>query len=299
MIESATLEILARLLGVDAAELQVRPLPGGISNRGCLLTCGSDQWAVRLPLATGNGSGSGSGSGSGKTLDLETEARVLALAAEARLAPEMLVCDVETGALATRYLQRATSLTAEQVRDNANIDRIAATLRRLHNLPAPTGLRAFQPTELARIYIDAARAAPGTSRKPAYERRRWSLEFERLARDYEATFEPTALCHNDLVAANILDEGQLWLVDFEYAVRADPVLDLAGLAGLNGFGPAQTHRLMDAYYGQGSAPVSIAQLNQVVRLVRLMAFFWALVHGGSEPTDDREHFAAAMAAVLR
>ena len=297
MIESATLGILARLLGVDAAELQVRPLPGGISNRGCLLTCGSDQWAVRLPLATGNGSGSGTGSG--KTLDLETEGRVLALAAEARLAPEMLVCDAETGALVTRYLQGATSLNAEQVRQHANIDRIAATLRRLHSLSAPTGLRAFRPRELARIYIDAARAASGASRELADERRRWSLQFERLARDYEAAFEPTALCHNDLVGANILDDGQLWLVDFEYAVRADPVLDLAGLAGLNGFGPAQTHRLMDAYYRQGSAPVSIAQLNQVVRLVRLMAFFWALVHGGSEATDDREIFAAAMAAVLR
>ena len=293
MIESATLEILARLLRIDAAELQVRPLPGGISNRGCLLTCGSDQWAVRLPLATGTGTGTG------KTLDLETEARVNAVAAEASLSPEALACDAGTGALVTRYVQGATSLDAEKVREHANIDRVAATLRRLHSLPAPTGLRAFRPKELARVYIDAARAAPVASRKLADERRRWSLEFERLARDYEAAFEPTSLCHNDLVGANILDDGQLWLVDFEYAVRADPVLDLAGLAGLNGFGPAQTHRLMDAYYGPGSAPVSIAQLNQVVRLVRLMAFFWALVHGGNEATDDREHFAAAMVAVLR
>ena len=224
---------------------------------------------------------------------------MLALAAEEKLAPEMIVYDVEAGAIVTRYVQGATSLNAEQVRQHANIDRIAATLRRLHSLSAPTGLKAFRPTELSRVYIDAARAASGVSREPADERRRWSLEFERLARDYEAAFEPTALCHNDLVAANILDDGQLWLVDFEYAVRADPVLDLAGLAGLNGFGPAQTHRLMDAYYGPGSAPVSVAQLNQVVRLVRLMAFFWALVHGGHEATDDREHFAAAMAAVLR
>ena len=136
-------------------------------------------------------------------------------------------------------------------------------------------------------------------RQFAEERLRWSVEFRRLAQAYEAAFKPTALCHNDLVAANILDDGRLWLVDFEYAVRADPILDLAGLAGLNGFGPSHCHRLLDAYFGPGRAPISLAQLEQTIRLVRLMAFFWALVHGSGGATDGQASFAAAMAAVLR
>lgn len=295
MIERATLARLATLLQVDAASLQAQPLPGGLSNRGCLLQYGSEQWAVRLPLVTN----AGETARAGETLSLESERHVLAVAAEANLAPEVVVCDEESGALVTRYVERASSLTAEQVREHVNIDRIAITLRRLHGLPAPGGLAAFRPTELARAYIDAARRSPRARRSFADERSRWGPEFKQLAQTYEAAFKPTSLCHNDLVAANILDDGQLWLVDFEYAVLADPVLDLAGLAGLNGFGPSHCHRLLDAYYGPARVPTTLAQLKRVIRLVQLMAFFWALAHGGGDPADELKGFAAAMAAVLR
>lgn len=289
MIETATLARLARLLEVEAADLRVEPLTGGMSNRSFVLTRGSDQWAVRLPLPDRIG----------KALDPETEARVLTVAADEKLAPEVVAFDAETSALVTRYVQGAASLNAEQVRERACIDRIAATLRRLHSLPAPPALGDFRPTKLARAYIDAARDLPGAQHDPVNERRRWSAEFIHLADDYEAAFKPAVLCHNDLVAANILDDGHLWLVDFEYAVRADPIVDLAGLSGLNGFGPDNARRLLNAYYGAASVPVSIARFDRVVRMVRLMAFFWALAHEGGRPTDDQARFAASMAAVLR
>ena len=289
MIEPATLARLARLLGAEASGLRVRPLPGGISNRSFLLTSGSNQWAARLPMKTG----------AVKTLDPETEARVLRAAADARLTPEVLACDAGTGALVTRYLVGARSLTAEHVRRNATIDRIATTLRRLHGLPPPAAVRAFRPTQLARIYTRIARSAPRSAISLADETRCWSAEFKHLAEAFEAEFTPAGLCHNDLVAANILDDEQLWLVDFEYAVCADPIVDLAGLAGLNGFGPDHRRRLLNAYYGPGRAPITLTQLNQVVRLVRLMAFFWALAHGGADATDNQRHFAASIAAVLR
>lgn len=307
MIESATLARLAGLLGVDAAELRVRPLPGGLSNRSFLLTRGGDHWAVRLPPAVGASETPGTieaprtadASDASETLSIESESRVLAVAAEAKLTPSVIACDAEIGALVTQYLQGAVSWHSRQARDRANIDRIAAKLRRLHSLPAPAGLRAFRPTELARTYVDAAGGSHGATREQADERRRWGVEFRQLARAHEASFKPTALCHNDLVAANILDGGRLWLVDFEYAVRADPILDLAGLAGLNGFGPAHRHRLLDAYYGPEQAPITLAQLERTIRLVRLMSFFWALVHGGGDATGGQGRFAAVMAAALR
>ena len=274
---------------MEAADLRVEPMTGGMSNRSFVLTRGSDQWAVRLPLPDRIG----------KALDPETEARVLTVAADEKLTPEVVAFDAETSALVTRYVQGAASLNAEQVRERACIDRIAATLRRLHSLPAPPALGDFRPTKLARAYIDAARDLPGAQHDPVNERRRWSAEFIQLADDYEAAFKPAVLCHNDLVAANILDDGHLWLVDFEYAVRADPIVDLAGLSGLNGFGPDNARRLLNAYYGAASVPVSIARFDRVVRMVRLMAFFWALVHEGGRPTDDQARFAASMAAVLR
>ena len=301
MIEPATLARLAGLLGVEAAELRLRPLPGGLSNRSFLVTRGSDQWAVRLPPAVGTSEAprTSDASDANETLSLESESRVLAVAAEAKLTPRVIACDAGIGALVTRYLRGAMSLNSRQTRDRSNIDRIAAKLRRLHSVPAPAGVRAFRPRELARTYVDAACGSHGATREQADERRRWGVEFRQLAQAHEASFKPTALCHNDLVAANILDDGRLWLVDFEYAVRADPILDLAGLAGLNGFGPAHRHRLLDAYYGPEQAPITLAQLERTIRLVQLMAFFWALVHGGGDATGDHGRFATVMTAALR
>ena len=319
MIEPATLEKLAGLLGVATAELRVRPLPGGLSNRGCLLSRGGDRWAVRLPLASDAGdvcdtsqafdagdvfdanqaSDIGVAPGSGLTLSIEDELRVLEAAGAAGLAPEVLAHDADSGALVTRYLAGAKPLTAEQARSDANIDRVATAVRRLHSLPVPVGVGAFQPTEPARVYTRIARSAPDSTIDQADELRRWSTEFRQLAETQEAEFSPSALCHNDLVAANILDDGRLWLVDFEYAVRADPILDLAGLAGLNGFGPTHCSRLLDAYYGPGCAPFDLALFNRVIRLVRLMAFFWTLAHGGRDANDCQARFAATMAAALR
>ena len=295
MIDPATLARLASLLRVDTADLRMQPLPGGLSNRGCLLSCGMKRWAVRLPLA----SDSKAPSPAVETLSPESETRVLKVVAEAGLTPEVVVRDESTGALVTRFLAAAASLNAEQLRQPANIDRIAALMSRLHRLPVPAGINDFRPSDVAQTYIDAARGLPDAGRNFADERRRWGPEFKNLAQSYEAAFKPAGLCHNDLVAANILDDGRLWLVDFEFAVRADPILDLAGLAGLNGFGPTHCHRLLDAYYGPERVPITLAQLDQVIRLVRLMAFFWALAHGGGDPADDLRRFAAAMAAVLR
>ncbi|MCZ0953589.1 MAG: choline kinase family protein [Rhodospirillaceae bacterium] len=255
-------------------ELRVELLTGGMSNHSLVLTRGSDQWAVRLPLPARIG----------MTLDPETEARVLTVAANEKLTPEVVAFDAETGVLVTRYLQGAAPLNAKQVQEHTCIDRIAATMRRLHSLPAPAVLRDFRPTKLAYAYIDAASELPGAQHALVGERRRWSAEFIRLAEEYEAAFKPAVLCHNDLVAANFLDDGRLWLVDFEYAVRADPIVDLAGLSGLNGFGPDNTRRLLNAYYGPESVSVSITQFDRVIRLVRLMAFFWVLAHGGNRPT---------------
>jgi thiamine kinase-like enzyme len=86
---------------------------------------------------------------------------------------------------------------------------------------------------------------------------------------------PNVLCHNDLVAANVLDDGNLVLVDFEYAVRAAPVLDLAGLAGMNDYGDRACRELLAAYNGDTRTPIAPAELSATVRMVRLIAYFWA------------------------
>ena len=194
---------------------------------------------------------------------------------------------MQRGILLTEYRSDARPWTAADARRGANIVRVAALLRRLHALAA--NAPAYGAERIARQYLAALSAGVDARRALLDSRTQaWAEELLELAGHYDAAHPPSALCHNDLVAANVLDgdgqvvggdsggaDGRLVLVDFEYAVRAAPVLDLAGLAGMNDYGERECRELLAAYYDGERAGVSLAQLTQIVRMVLLVAFFWA------------------------
>ncbi len=267
---------LGRVLSPDVVRrATLWALEGGVKRRSFLVSSGADQWVLRLPAP-----------GADALLDLDTEARVMRAAAAAGLAPDVVAVDAPAGILLTDYRKAARAWTAGDARQPRNVERAAALLRALHAVRV--AVPAFAAERIARGYVAALaqaadatgnargsinRAAPRPTLVP--RDRRWADELLELARRYDAAYPATALCHNDLVAANVLDDGSLVLVDFEYAVRAAPILDLAGLAGMNDYGARERRELLAAYRGDDRAGVLETELDKIVRLVRLMAYFWA------------------------
>jgi thiamine kinase-like enzyme len=277
---------LERVLGADIARrATLRELEGGVKKRSYLVSAGDRQWVLRLPAP-----------GADALLDLDTEARVMRAAAAAGLAPEVIAVDAAAGILLTDYRSSARAWTSSDSREPRNIERAAALLRKLHALEAH--VPAFAAESIARGYVAelSAGAYVGRTRFDAREQA-WVDELLEHARRYDATYSPTALCHNDLVAANVLDDGRLALVDFEYAVRSAPVLDLASLAAMNGYGAHERRELLATY---GSVGISEPELERIVRFVRLIGFFWArlgeLRSGGASAYQE---IAAEIGAHLR
>lgn len=280
---------LERVLGADVVRrATLYGLEGGVKKRSYLVSAGDRQWVLRLPAP-----------GADALLDLATEADVMRAAAAAGLAPDVVAVDVEAGILLTDYRAKARAWTAADACQPRNVGRAAALLRKLHALDASAP--AFAAERIARGYLGALGVGvdAGRARFDARELA-WVDELLERARYYDATYPPTALCHNDLVAANVLDEGRLVLVDFEYAVRAAPVLDLAGLAAMNDYGARERRELLAAYRDDDGDAIAEPELERIVRLALLIAFFWARL-GELRAAEAPAYgaLAAEMAARLR
>ncbi len=62
-----------------------------------------------------------------------------------------------------------------------------------------------------------------------------------------------ALCHNDLLSANFIDDGEkIWLIDWEHAGFNTPLFDLANIASNSVFPDELEREMLQRYYG---APV--------------------------------------------
>jgi thiamine kinase-like enzyme len=257
--EALARTVLKRVLAndEDAVGARLEPLQGGLRPRSWLVTFADGRRCVlRAPVEQSNA-----------LLDLTAEADAMTAAARVRLAPRVVAFAPAEGVLLTEYRPGAV-WTPAVARRKANIVRLAAALRLLHTVA--TNLPVFAAERIARGYLGQFGSAV---REPKLARR--ADDLLALAHRYDATYAPTAFCHNDLMAANVLDDGKLSLVDFEYAVRATPLLDLANFAGMNGLGVADQDVLLESYRRETPTTAARSELATMVRMVRLYAWFWA------------------------
>jgi Ser/Thr protein kinase RdoA (MazF antagonist) len=214
---------------VTVDTVEIRALGGGVQPRTYLAVAGTRRHVLRLSTAS-----------SMALLDLETEARAMRAAAASGLAPAVVAVDADAGLLLTEY-GMSPYRSAEQVREPAVIAQIVRLLRALHGVPIE--LPPIAVDRIAACYVAAT--AVGERPMTAAERE-WGDELARLARDFDASYAAAAFCHNDLVASNILTNGAAaQLIDFEYAGRAAPLLDLANLGAMNDFAEAHRRRLAE------------------------------------------------------
>jgi thiamine kinase-like enzyme len=209
------------------------PLQGGITNTNFLVNYRGERFAVRI----------------GADIPAHGVMRFNELAASQAayrcgLSPEVVYA--EEGAMIIRFIEGKT-LTEEDIRQDDTLQRILPLLRRCH-WEMPRTLRGpiltFSVFYVLRDYSAQLREY-GSRMLPQIPR------FLEITDALEEKVGRIRLCfgHNDLLAANLIDDGErLWLIDWDYAGFTSPLFDLSNLASNNLLSQAQERWLLEAYY---------------------------------------------------
>lgn len=193
--------------------------------------------------------------------------------AETGIAPRPVGFDSEARLLVTEFFGAGAPVEAESLQRGETLGALATALRVLHGIDADVAC--FDPLADVGRYVSAAGGPAGLQRRD-----RWYLdELRELAASLESV--ESVLCHNDLVASNLLLDNGLKLIDFDYAVLAPATIDLASAVEMNKLPDDKASQLLDAYF-EGAHPPSGAEFARVRRLVRLTAHFWALASTAAE-----------------
>lgn len=225
-------EALALLPGL-AEPREVTELPGGLTNHNYRVRTATQDVVVRIS----------SPSTDLLTVDRQHEWHNSVAAASAGVGAPVLDYLPGRGVLVVAFLPGRTYTAADVAQ---NLPRLAQTLRRLHG--GPRFATRFDMFEVQRHY--AAIVAERGLRVPDGYAALAGVAL-RLESALRANPEPLRPCHNDLLAANVLDDGgDLRLIDYEYSGMNEPSFELGNLATESRLGPDLLAELVEAYYGR-------------------------------------------------
>ena len=92
--------------------------------------------------------------------------------------------------------------------------------------------------------------------------------------------------HNDLLAANFLDDGsKIWVIDWEYGGFNDPLFDIGGLASNNDFDLDMENLALEMYFDKKPSKELIIKYNAMKTASLLRETMWSMV---SEITSNIE-----------
>lgn len=251
-----------RVLGIWPGPTEIEPLPGGITNHNFLVSAGGRAFVARLCVER-------------RLLGIDRRNEVVCQRAAHALGVAPGVVHHEAGVLVSEHLA-ARTLTPEELRDPAFVPRLAAVLRTLHDgWDRLTGeMLYFCAFQTVRTYAQTARELNAVLPEDIED---ILDDAARLARRI-GPFVPV-LCHNDMLAANVLDDGRrVRLVDWEYAGVGHPLFDLANAAANARFPESLEVELLAAYRGTRRVdPRDLSELRILKTVSLLREGLWSVI----------------------
>ncbi len=212
-------------------------------------------------------------------IDRDCEYRNSVAAAAAGAGAPVIEYRPQDRLLVVGYIEGRT-FGAADVAAAENIPRIAAACRRLH-----AGERFgndFDMFDIQRGYLAVARAR-GFRIPDRYDDLRPQVDAAQKALAVRA--EGTVPCHNDLLAANIIDDGdRIWLIDYELSGNNDACFELGNIAAESHLSHDALADLVAAYYGRPRR--SKTARAYLLGLVGMYGWtLWGAIQNGASPLE--------------
>ncbi|NJP87878.1 phosphotransferase [Nonomuraea sp. FMUSA5-5] len=272
-------EVLDRIPLLSGVPRSVEELPGGLTNHNYKVTTPSGVYVVRVWASDGEL----------LAIDRDAEHANSIAAARAGVGAPVHAYLPELGVLVVGFLPNCRTYTEADLRDPANLPRVARACRLLH--AGPRFVRDFDMFEVQRRYLEIVRER-GFRLPPRY------LDFmptvSQIRKCLAVRDEGIVPCNNDLLPGNILDDGErLWLIDYEYAGNNDPCFELGNIWSESDLPIEHLEELVTAYYGR-----RLRHKIARARLLGLMSKYgwtlWASIQDGANDTIDFDFWSWGM-----
>lgn len=238
----------------------IEPLEGGITNLNFLVSDSGSKSVVRL------------GSDIPEHLVYRSNEIIVSEAAyEIGVSPKLIYN--EPGVLVLEFIESKT-LEPKTVRENLN--KIVPIIRKIHD-EIPNKLSG-QPQIFWVFYVIKYYSnyllnnnSSHISLIPSLLKKAEKLE--KLSSPREIVFG-----HNDLLAANFLDDGsKIWVVDWEYGGFNDPLFDIGGLSSNNDLDENLENEVIEMYFKEKPSKDLIIKYNAMKTASLLRETMWSMV----------------------
>ena len=238
----------------------IEPLEGGITNLNFLVSDSGSKSVVRL------------GSDIPEHLVYRSNEIIVSEAAfQIGVSPKLIYN--EPGVLVLEFIESKT-LEPKTVRENLN--KIVPIIRKIHD-EIPNKLsgqpQIFWVFYLIKYYSNylVNNNSSHISLIPSLLKKAEKLE--KLSSPREIVFG-----HNDLLAANFLDDGsKIWVIDWEYGGFNDPLFDIGGLSSNNDLDENLENEVLEMYFKEKPSKDLIIKYNAMKTASLLRETMWSMV----------------------
>lgn len=271
--------LLADLPPADAARLArvpflqrataVSPLDGGITNRNYRVRTPDGDHVVRLSDPES----------SDLAIDRENEHSNSVAAARSGAAPDVTAYLPGEGVLVVRWVEGRT-FNEDDVGAARNLPRIADVCRTLH--AGPDFVNGFDMFDIQARYLSLVRER-GFRLPPRYLD--FATHVDRMRAAMSVAPEPLVPCNNDLLAANIIDDGdRLWLIDYEYSGMNEASFELGNIWSESTLPEESLDVLVHAYWQRADA-AKVARARLWALMSKYGWTLWASIQASVSPIE--------------